>query len=386
MHARATPHADDDRLRFVEPELRLGQKPIDNECSDLGGIVHNISAEDLDQLVRSILFAAGADERNANRVAEALVSSNLSGVDTHGVFHLPGYVSQIRSGELVPTAWPAIVRETPNTALVKGNWTFGHVVAKYTMDVAIRKAHRNDIGIASHVQAMHIGRVGEYAEMAASQGTAGFVLAGDYGVDEPVTVPYGGREPVLHTNPLSMGFPADQEPSLVFDFATTAAAGSKVQLAQLRGQQIPPEWRVDEEGNPTTDPTGFPEKGGLVPFGRHKGYGIMLANEVVGRVLSGADSFVEAGRGSPSMRYQGVTMIAFRADLFQPLDRFKGKVDALVRQMRAVSPAPGFDEVLVPGDPESRARDIRRRDGIPIPDEVWDSLTNLARSLKVEVG
>ena len=106
--------------------------------------MHNISAEELDSLVRRILLAAGADERNASRVAEALVSSNLSAVDTHGVFHLPGYVSHIRDGQLVPTAWPEIVQETPNTALVKGNWTFGHVVAKYTMEVAIRKARERD--------------------------------------------------------------------------------------------------------------------------------------------------------------------------------------------------------------------------------------------------
>ena len=346
--------------------------------------MHNISAEDLDSLVRRILLAAGADERNASRVAEALVSSNLSGVDTHGVFHLPGYVSEIRVGQLVPTAWPKIVRETPNTALVEGNWTFGHVVAKYTMEVAIRKAHEHDVGIASHVQALHIGRLGEYAELAASQGMVGFVLASGYGVAEPVAVPYGGREPVLHTNPVSMGFPADEEPPLMFDFATTVVAGSKVQVAQAQGDQIPLGWMVDEDGNPTTDALGYPDKGGLLPFGAHKGYSIMLADEVLGRILSGSDSYVEEGRGTPSMRHQGVTMIAFRADLFQPLQQFKGRVDGLVRKVRAVPPAAGFDEVLVPGDLESRARERRRRDGIPLPDRVWDKLVEVAQSLGVE--
>ena len=169
--------------------------------------MHTISAEALHNLVRDILLAAGADERNADRVAEALVSSNLAGVDTHGVFQLPGYVAQIERGELVPTAWPEVMSKTPNSALVKGNWTFGHVVAKYTMEVAIAKAREHDVCIASHVQALHIGRLGEYAEMAASEGMVGFVLASGYGAIKPVAVPYGGRKPVLHTNPISIGVP-----------------------------------------------------------------------------------------------------------------------------------------------------------------------------------
>ncbi|MAG34800.1 MAG: hypothetical protein CL878_00900 [Dehalococcoidia bacterium] len=88
------------------------------------------TAEELSTLTRAILTAAGADERNADRMAEALVSANLCGVDTHGVFHIPGYVEHIREGYLVPAARPAIVRETPTSALVTGNWTFGHVAAK----------------------------------------------------------------------------------------------------------------------------------------------------------------------------------------------------------------------------------------------------------------
>ena len=347
--------------------------------------MHTLSAEALHSLVRNILLAAGADERNADRVAEALVSSNLAGVDTHGVFQLPMYVEQIERGDLVPTAWPEIVHETSNSALVKGNWTFGHVVAKYTMEVAIAKAREHDVGVASHVQALHIGRLGEYAEMAASDGMAGFVLASGYGAIDPVAVPYGGREPVLHTNPISMGFPADEEPPVMFDFATTVIAGSKVHVANAKGEQLPPGAMVDENGVPTTDPSNFPEKGGLLPFGAHKGYSIMLADEVLGRVLSGADSYADEGRGGPTMRHQGVTMIALRADLFQPLEHFTGRVDELVRKVRAIPPATGVDEVLVPGDLESRAREARTRDGIPMADHVWESLVELAQSLHLEI-
>ena len=84
-----------------------------------------VPADELRNLVRDVLKAAGADQRNADRVAEALVSSNLCGVETHGVWHLAGYVNAIKSGDIVPTEWPEIISETPTTALVSGNWTFG---------------------------------------------------------------------------------------------------------------------------------------------------------------------------------------------------------------------------------------------------------------------
>ena len=285
----------------------------------------------------------------------------------------------------MPTAWPEVVSETPTTALVTGNWTFGQVVAKYAMDVAIRKASEQNVAVVSLVRAMHIGRLGEYSEMAASHGMVGTVWASGYGAEEPVAVPYGGREPVLHTNPISMGFRGGDEVPMVLDFATTAIAGSKVRLAQLRGQEVPLGSLVDGEGKPTTDPSFFLGGGGLLPFGEHKGYAIMLANEFLGRLLSGADGYVEADRGGPIMRRQGVTLIVFKADLFQPLAEFTRRADELERQVRAVPPAAGFEEVLVPGDLEDRARKTRKRDGIPVPEEVWKPLTDLAEELGVSV-
>ena len=345
--------------------------------------MHLINSEELHSLVQKILLAAGADDRNADRVAEALVLSNLSGVDTHGIFHLPRYVNEIREGIIVPTAWPEIIRETPSTALITGNWTFGHVVAKYAMEVAIQKASAQSVVIVSFVQSTHIGRLGEYSEMAASNGMIAIILASGYGEENPAAVPFGGREPILHTNPISIGIPGGKEPAMVSDFATTTIAGSKVRVAKIKGEQVPPGSLVDSEGKPTTDPSSWPTEGGLLPFGEHKGYAIMLAAEFLGRVLSGSDAFAETHHGGPYMRHQGVTLIVLKSDLFQPLEEFLNRADELQSRMRAVPPATGFEEVLVPGDLENRARDVRKRDGIPVADEIWSSITDLAESLDV---
>jgi uncharacterized oxidoreductase len=342
------------------------------------------TADELRSLVVRVLMAAGADEDNAARVAEALVSSNLAGVDTHGVWHLPLYVSQIRDGFVVPTARPETVKENDNTALVTGNWTFGFVAAKYAVDIAIRKAGEHGVAVVGAVRLGHIGRLGEYAEMAASHGMVSSVWASGYSEETPIAVPYGGRRPALSTNPISMGFPGGEEASMVLDFATTAAAASKVNLARNRGQQIPQGWLVDRDGNPTTDPATFQRGGGLLPFGGHKGYALMLADEVLGRVLTGSDDYAEADRGGEAMRHQAVTFMVLRADLFQPLAGFERRADELGRRMRSVPAAAGFDEVLVPGDLERRARETRGRDGIPVPDDVWKELTVLAEEMRLE--
>ena len=342
------------------------------------------TADELHSLSRGILVAAGADEPNAERVSEALVSSNLSGVDTHGVWLLPNYVTRIKDGELVPTARPEIISETPTTALVTGNWTFGHVAAKYSMELAVRKAMEQNVAIIGLVRAHHIGRLGEYAEMAASQKMIAFIFASGYSEETPTAVPYGGRTRVLNTNPLSMGFPSEEEPPVVLDFATTTTAVGRIILAQTTGQQLPPGSILDKDGRPTTDPAAFSAGGSLLPFGGHKGYALMVAIELLGRVLTGADAYVEPDRGGPMLAHQGVTLLAFRADLFQPAADFVRQADEFHRRVRAVPPAAGFDEVLVPGDPESRARAARKRDGIPVPDDIWKSLTDLAVSLGVQ--
>ena len=343
------------------------------------------TGDELHQLVKNALLAAGADEQNAEDVAEHLVLANLSGVDTHGIWHLPRYVESSKSGEIVATAHPEILNETATSARVTGNWTYGQAAAKYATEVAITKATESDIAVVGLVQADHIGRLGHYVEMAASEGLIAMVWAGGYSEEEPATVPYGGRETVLHTNPLAMGFPSGDGPRMMFDFATAAVSGVKVLNAQRRDEPLPPNCIVDKDGNPSTDANDFVNGGGHVPFGGHKGYALMMATEFLGRIFTGADAYVDPKHGGPIMRHQGVTFIAFKADLFQPFSDYADRADEMGRRVRAIPPAPGFDEVLMPGDPEVRTRAIRQRDGIPIAEDVWQSVTEIATSLGVEV-
>ena len=343
------------------------------------------TADELHTLVKRILIAAGADEENAEGVAQHLVLANLSGVDTHGIWHLPSYVTAVKAGEILPSARPVILQESANSALISGRWTFGQVAARYAMEVAIEKAREQNVAIAGLVQSHHIGRLGHYVEMAASNRMVGMVWAGGLSEEEPTAAPYGGRARVLHTNPHAVGFPANVESPMMFDWATTALSGVKVINAVNRGESLPPDCIIDKDGNPTTDPNDCIDGGSYLPFGAHKGYSLMMAVEFLGRIFTGSDAYVEAERAGPIMRHQGVTMIAFKADLFRPFAEYAGQADEMQRRVRAIPPAPGFKEVLAPGDMEHRTRVARRRDGIPIAGDVWQSVLETADLLGVQV-
>ena len=340
-------------------------------------------ASRLRELVQEIFLAAGADDRNARVVAEHLVLANLSGVDTHGILHVPLYVTSIREKLTLPKAWPQILEESLTSVHVSGNWTFGQVAAKYTMETVIAKAKAQGIAIGGLVQTNHIGRLGHYVEMAADEGLIAMVWGGGYGVETPVAAPFGGKERVLHTNPLAFAFPLQGGNRMLFDFATTAVAGVKVENARQRKETLPPASIVDIDGNPSTDPQDFVKGGAALPFGAHKGYAMMMAAEYLGRIFTGADEHVEPSRGGPIFRHQGVAMIAFKADQFQSMASYQGCAEEMANRVRAVAPAPGFEEVLVPGDPEARARTQRSKAGIPIADDIWERVCEAAASLNV---
>ncbi|MCL5073283.1 MAG: Ldh family oxidoreductase, partial [Actinobacteria bacterium] len=336
------------------------------------------TSKELYMIVKKIILTVGADERNANRLAEALVLSDLSGVDTHGVCKLSGYVNLIKSGLLIPTEWPETINETEISALIKGNWTFGQTTAKYAMEKAIEKAQKNNIFIVSGVQTMHTGRVGEYVEMASNKKMISMMWSGGLSEEVPVAVPYGGSKPILHANPFAMGFPAGKESPVIIDFATTACSATKIRFAKANKQKLPQDYIVDKYGNPTCNPDDYYNGGALLPFGGHKGYALMLANEFLGRIFSSADSYIENNRGGNIFRHAGFTMIVFRADLFQSFKGYANRIDELRKRVTSVPPAAGFKEVLIPGDLERRYREERIKNGIPISEYVWQSIIDLA--------
>ena len=341
-------------------------------------------AEELKRVIKKILMSAGADERNAIILADTFVSSDLSGVSTHGIYKLPQYIGWIKDRILIPDQWPEIIKETANTALVKGNWTFGQTTAKFSMELAIKKAKKNNISIVSGVQVTHTGRLGEYSEMAADQKMISFMFNGGFSENIATAAPYGGRKAVLAPNPFTMGFPAGKEPPMITDIATSSVSHTKVVVTKKDKKLCEEGWICDKYGNPSINPDDLFDGGALLPFGGHKGYAFMLATEFLGRIFSGADLFTEKDIGGPHFSHSGFTMIVFKPDIFSTYKDYIGYMDDVMEKIREIPPAPGFDKVLIPGDVERRTKRERLKNGIPIPVDVWESIINLADSLGVK--
>ena len=285
-----------------------GSRPVPSVYS--GRPMPNLTPERLRELGQTIFQAAGASPANAARVTASLVDANLAGHDSHGVQHIPGYVRSVQEGQIVGDAEPRVLRETPVTALVSGQWTFGQVAAGFAPGCAIEKARRSGLAAVGLVQVNHIGRLGEYAEMAARAGVVAIVVAGGFAEERGQAVPFGGARPALGTNPIAVGFPAGRSEAMFLDFATTAIAAGKVAVARAKGLPLSPGVLLDREGRATTDPNAYYEGGALLPFGGHKGYALSMAVEFLGRVVTGSETFATEGRGGQYFARSGTMVIA----------------------------------------------------------------------------
>ena len=337
----------------------------------------------LRDLGRRIFEAAGAPTDIAEHVADHLVASNLAGHDSHGVIRISWYVEEVRDGWIQPDARPLIVDDRPAAALVSGEWGFGHPAATVAVDAACERARRNGLGAAGLVRATHIGRLGTYMERAAERGLVGMMWLGGLSTGRSA-VPYGASRGIYGTNPMSFAFPAGEGGTLLLDFATTAIAGGKVMVAKDKGVPLPEGTVVDREGRPSIDPDAFLEGGALLPFGAHKGYALAFFAQVFGQALTGGDTTAGEGRDGGPFGRSGAFFLAVDPGLFRPAADAMATAAGFAEEIRELPPAPGFERVMAPGDPEALSR-VAREEAIPLPEETWRHIVAAAASLQVPV-
>ncbi len=336
----------------------------------------------LTRLIRDIFAAAGTPDDIAQYVAESLVTTNLTGHDSHGIIRVKGYVVQIQNGSIRPEALPVIERQFGAIAVLNGQWGFGQVTAREGAGLAREIAAQQGIGCVALSDTNHIGRLGEYAEMIARAGMVGIVMTSGT-MSLPSVTPYGGAEPLFGTNPMAWGVPLGaSQPPLLLDFATAAVANGKVKVALDKGEPFPEGMLLDKDGFATTNPADFYGGGMLLPFGTYKGYGLNLMMEIVPVLLSGFVPIMLAGfkPGNPTL------IFALNVEAFTSPQRFEREAVALLQRVKQVKPAAGYDEVLLPGEKESRIMTERLANGIPLPEKTWADLVACGAELGLEVS
>ena len=343
--------------------------------------------KDLEAFVIEAMRRYGIRDADAALAAEILVTTDTWGVHTHGTRQLRPLLKNFPTGRLDAKANSEVICEGTAWALVDGHHSLPFVTAYRAMELAIQKAKGSGIGYVSVMNTSHFGAAGYYATMAAEQHMIGMAMCN---ADPNMTVP-GGRGKILGTNPIAYAIPNGNNKPVFFDIATSAAAANKVIRAKLLGQSIPEGWLVNAEGEPTTDPSGFPETGALMPMAAHKGYGFALLVEVLAGVMSGAaltkeqPSWVPDVPGNPPGRAnQGQMFIAIDAGAMLSPAIFDQRMDWLTDYIHDAPKAKGADRIYLPGEIEWEKREEALAHGMILPADVVDTLKGLAQDTGIE--
>ncbi len=344
-----------------------------------------IQSQDLTTFVTALLHKAGAAEDIAREVSEHLVEANLKGHDSHGVGMLPAYMHSINNGFLNTAAHAELIRDQGSVMLVDGHMGFGQVVGREATELAIERAKKNSLVCLGLRNAHHLGRIGTYGELCGRAGLVSVHFVNVVGHD-PQVAPWGGRERRMTTNPFCCVTPRQNGEPIVLDMATSEIALGKVRVAHMQGSQVAEGALVDSQGLPTTDPSVMYEEpfGALGPFGKHKGSGLALMCELLGGALAG-EWTAQPGHERVGTIVNHMLMFVLDPAAFGNPQKFQQEVAAMVDYMHSTTPAAGFDRVRIAGDPEREAMSQRISSGIPIDDNSWAGLTQIAEILEVSI-
>lgn len=343
-----------------------------------------LSYEEIYQATLRVTQALGCPPGEAEVVAEALSKANLAGHDSHGLIRVEQYTRMVQSGDIVPGAPTTVAREAPCTALLDGGWNFGPVIARRAVELAIKKAREYGTGTVSVKNSNHLGRLGEYTLLAAEAGMLCIGTVNNHGRGNLVA-PFGGSDGRLATNPISFACPGPDRPVLV-DITTSVVAEGKVRLVKNAGKQVPEGWIIDNQGNPTTDPNDLytDPRGAILPFGgavAHKGYALSVMVDILSGALSGAGcSFSGTSRLGNAMFFTVVDI-----EKFVTREEFIEQVSILEQYIKGSPLAPGFKEIVLPGEPEFRQEERRRREGIVVDQATWEQFVAIAAELGVQI-
>jgi uncharacterized oxidoreductase len=347
-----------------------------------------IQAGELRQRVAAIIRAAGSSEPEAQTVAHNLVLANLSGHDSHGVGMVPRYIDAVLEQGLSPNASVRTVVDLGTLLTLDGQRGYGQVIGEQAMQLGIDRAKQHGNCILALGNAHHLGRIGHWAEMAVDQGLVSLHFVNV--LSRPVVAPWGGGDGRFGTNPCCIGIPVAGQAPFLLDFATSRVAQGKMRVAHNEGKTVAPGFLIDEHGRPTTNPgvVVVPQSNGLfgalMTFGEHKGYGLAVACELLGGALTGSGTWHRAADQKRAV-INGMLTVLIDPQRLGTRETFEQEARAFVDWLKQGPAAPGFEEVLVAGEPERRARAARERDGIAVDDATWSEILQAGRKVGVDL-
>jgi LDH2 family malate/lactate/ureidoglycolate dehydrogenase len=330
----------------------------------------NIGAERLERWVSRIFSKEGLSEDHAATVAKVLVWANLRGIDTHGVVRVPRYVDLIRAGDLNPRPAMATRNETAACVLLEADRAAGPVAMQHGTKLALERATQAGAGICLVRGTTHTAALGYYTHMAADAGMAAIAFS-----SSTANMAYhGARAAGVSTAPLAIAVPGEEAP-IALDMASGMVSMGKLMQARRTGESLPPGCALDSSGLETTDARAAVLP---LPLGGAKGSGLALLIECITSLASANPLLAEVLERTPlgARHRQNGAVIALDIASFVDPAYFRREAGRLARAIRALPPQPGM-QILLPGERGGRTAQERRRDGIPLPNAVYEELRGL---------
>lgn len=358
-----------------------------------------LSFEELESFMREALIHAGIPAEDAAIISDVLIESDKRGIDSHGIGRLkPIYIDRIDMGIMNPVTKIDVIKDKAAAAVWDANNGMGHVASYKAMEKAIEKAKQYGLGMVTVRNSNHYGIAGYYVTMATKAGLLGITGTNA----RPSIAPTFGVENMMGTNPLTFGFPTDEEFPFVFDAATSVTQRGKIEVYGRANKELPKGWVVDHDGKTRTDTqqvlkdltTGF---AALTPLGGigeetggHKGYGYAVVVEILSAALQ-AGAWMKALNGfdenqKPIPYPLGHFFIAIDPDFFMGLDTFKKTAGSICRELRASQKAPGEDYIFTAGEKEHLAYEFRKANGCPVPPALQNVMTTLRDRYKMNMS
>ena len=353
-----------------------------------------IEAGALQDFVRDIFVGAGCSEAEGGRIATSLVSANLVGHDSHGVVRVPRYVNLKLDGIVNGDVEVDVVVDTPVIAVVDGKRGYGQTVGPQAVEIGIAKCKGMGLSAVALRNAGHIGRIGDFAEMAAAHDLVSVHFVNAYG--SVLVAPFGGVDRRISTAPFCVGVPRPDGDTIVLDFATSVVAEGKVLVASQGGKALPDNAMVGPDGAISGDPRllygafdaeDYEPKGGrdyrqgkgaIRAMGDHKGSGLAIMCELLGGSLTGGG----ATETKPVMT-NGMLSFFIDPKVLDPSDFFSQDVTRYIDYLKSSKPTKPGGEILVPGEPEARNRAKHLANGLILPDEIWAAIVAIAKKVGI---
>lgn len=359
------------------------------------GTTQYLPVELLQDFMCQVFIRSGVPEDEAKVCADVLITSDLRGIESHGIGRLRMYYDRIKSGQHKAVTEFEIIRETPTTALVDGHHGMGMIIGTRSMQMAIDKARQYGMGSVAVRNSTHFGIDGYYPLMAVRAGMIGMSFTNA----RPSIAPTFGVRPMLGTNPIAFGCPTDEECPFLFDAATSITQRGKIEVLDRAEKQAPEGWVIDQNMQPLTNPSqileGFgKETAALLPLGGagellggHKGYDLATMVEILSASLQGG-AFMWGLTGiSPEGKKQpfkvGHFFMAINIEAFVDLDEFKKTTGDILRELRSSPKAPGQTRIYTAGEKEFESEQLVRRQGVPIVPNLQKDIKYLQAELNL---